>query len=419
MIALKHRATYIVAAFALCFGGDCAAGGEVSLKPPAVAEMTRSPAQTPMERRVPVELVTGFARAQLSIAHGDANTFARQAELARNVTHQLSELRGDVWLDRLNRSALIKFVLSGGDPNLLRTVAAKARGLDEPESLLIEATLEFASGRLGSAGRMLEAVDHTALGAALGGHLALVKAITVAQSNAYEAIELCQQAWILSPGTIVEEAALRLAIDLSIEIGDQARFDAAAVRYLYRYPSSIYAYHIIPRIAGVFGALDYLADNGRKHVLAAVTIALSPDREADFFMLAAEGALRTGKFASAELAASRALSVASAGSVTSQRSLGMAAAAAVARNDLALWRRLEVQAEGTRVTDRDASMLLGAARRLGEAITAPPQRPTARQANSAAPATGGRLAQDKFESVLESVKERIADTAALLDRDGS
>ena len=415
MIAPKvaTSAVFLVLALGVC--GARAAGGVVS-QPRAGGEEAGKPAQAVREERIPVKLVIGFARAQLSIARGDAGAFARQSELAMDVTRKLSEQPVDVWLDRLNRSALIKFVLSGGDPALLRKVASAISELEEPEKQLIEGTLSFASGNWVSTLHILNAVDHVALGAALGGHIALVKAIAAAPNRADEALDLSEQASMLSPGTIVEEAALRLAIELSIRLGDHSRFDAAVVRYLYRYPSSIYGHRIVPRIAAVLGALDYLARDGLKRALDAVTTVLPPERQAGFFTIAAESALRTGKFTTAEAAANRALKVAPAGSVGAHRSLGIAVAAAIARNDVELGRRLLAQAQGATMTDSDAVKLLAAASGLVKAITAPAQRVSESQRSG--DLAKGRPVNDKVKAVLERLEERMGATAALLERDG-
>ncbi len=82
----------------------------------------------------------------------------------------------------------------------------------------------------------------------LGAFLALVKASIITADNAAVASKLFDQARLLGPGTLVEEAALRRSLSLAATLGDAERFQRSSSQYVRRYLRSPYA----SQFAGAF-----------------------------------------------------------------------------------------------------------------------------------------------------------------------
>jgi chemotaxis protein MotC len=87
----------------------------------------------------------------------------------------------------------------------------------------------------------LAQVDALALPHEAGAFLALVKGSVSAAEQPAEALKLFDQARLLGPGTLVEEAALRRSVDLAPATGDTDRFMLASTQYVTRYLRSPYA----------------------------------------------------------------------------------------------------------------------------------------------------------------------------------
>ena len=144
------------------------------------------------------------------------------------IAQELKAFPFEVWKSVRNRQALIKYALSGGDPDLLQMVLAR-KLFAEDELALAQGALAYAAGNRSVVLRLLDKVDVYELPPSLAGHVALVKAIVVANTDLAKVVRLCDDARLLSPGTLVEETALRLAIEATITQGDQAKFEMIAL----------------------------------------------------------------------------------------------------------------------------------------------------------------------------------------------
>lgn len=335
--------------------------------------------------QTPVRLARSLAQLQLRIARGDRAAISRQAAGVVEAGNQLNSLAESVWSDARNRQALVKLVLSGGDPSLLSRLVASGRFPAE-EAALAEGTVEFATGNREAAIELLSEVDHRMLAVSLSGHVALAKAALKANLEAAKAIELCLEARLLSPGTHVEEAALRLATELSIRLGDEARFESAAIGYLFRFPSSAYADSFLRRVARVMGAIGYLERHRGLRLVGTATRLLPAERRVAFLVELAEAALGSGKFKTAALASQMAGEGLPAESEVAARAGAVLGAARIGLGEIAEGRPALPEAEG--LTARTGLQdLVRSAHRVAELVTAGPERPTPTPAEVGRPAT--------------------------------
>lgn len=207
----------------------------------------------------PTFSVRGIARLREKIVAGEIEPSAQELVL-REVGEEIAQFPADAWNSRRNRLALVSYVLGGGDPSLLRRLAEQ-RLFPEEEVGLAHGALAYAEGHPRTAANLLGAVKVRALPPSIAGQVSLVKATLIGLHDVAQALAYCAEARLLSPGTPVEEAALRVEIELTTLAGYKERFTATVARYARRFPKSPYFVTVLDRIAG-FTVLHELPANG-------------------------------------------------------------------------------------------------------------------------------------------------------------
>ena len=240
-----------------------------------------------------ISRLRGLSELQQRVVEGDKSALAGQLAMARAVAQELEHKPASSWHDRRNLRALVKYVLSGGDPTVLGRLA-KTATLPEVDARLVKGAIAYSRGDKEQASTFLGSVSHRLLEPSLAGHVALVKAVISSQSSAREALGLCREAILLSPGTHIEEAALRLMISIAITTGDAATVERAHNRHLLRFPNSLYAHDIDARVSAVIAASPD-ARAGQRRSMDDLAKLIPPSRRRAFFAQLAEAALRAGK----------------------------------------------------------------------------------------------------------------------------
>jgi chemotaxis protein MotC len=371
----------------------------------------------PLARRdssEPVMIVRRLSEVQERIVRGDAAALAMQGTVASDIKQQLDALPAAAWRDPRNLAAAVKLVLTGGHPGVLDRILAA--GQVPAETLaLAEGALAFATGDRQLAAELLEEVDHAALPPTLAGLVALVKAILTSDGHAAKALAMTDEARLLSPGTHVEETALRLAIELAIALGDRHRFELSLARYMLRFPASLYGAGTLSRAAGVVGGIEPAALRAETSLMAAATARLDPSRRSAFLLDLGVAALRAGRLARAEAAGREAMAIPGVDNSVPSRARAIAAAAMVPgpRHEEGL-RLLEQPASHL---PTDLALLRAAARAVADFVAAPPSEmrasPDARRVEDGA---GARPA-DLFAGIpaLAAARARLAEVDTLLE----
>jgi chemotaxis protein MotC len=242
---------------------------------------------------------------QQRVVEGDEAALAQQLSVARAIASDLARRPIQSWQSARDLRALIKYVLSGGDPTVLeRLIASEA--LPEAERALARGSIAYARGDRRQAAAQLDSVNHKLLYPSLAGHVALVKASILSHSAAARAIEFCRDALLLSPGTHIEEAALRLMISLATETGNVAIVERSHRRHLLRFPKSLYARSIDARVAGIIAA-NANSSAVQTDTMEGIAALLPRPRRRAFFARLAEAGLRAGKLKTSIVAARLAL----------------------------------------------------------------------------------------------------------------
>ncbi len=320
--------------------------------------------------RQPHHAVRTLSALQERIAQGEEAALALQRPLVADIADELKGFPPEVWQSPRNRQALIKFALSGGDPEQLRLVLSR-RLFTQSELPLAQAAIAYAEGHRTVALRLLDKVDVYELPPSLAGHVALVKAIVIANNDLPRVLRLADDARLLSPGTLVEETALRLAIEAAISTGNRAKFETMVLRYFRRFPRSPYLSAVIRPVAAEIADGGYSErPDGVKWVHSVVHY-LDPARLVQFYSALADAGLRSAKLVTTVSAARMAQRYVRPGTPEQAWTFAYEGAALVVgpntREGVARLDAAEAIAAGGSITD-----LIAGARALANLIQAPP-----------------------------------------------
>lgn len=249
-----------------------------------------APVARAQEALQPYQFVRSLQLIQDRIATGDQAAMPMQAKLLELVDARLRDAGADDFKDARNFRALLVYGMSGGNPVTVEAAVSRLK-LDGPDLAIAKGVINYLNGRPAGAIAALNPVDPMQLPADLGAFVALVKGSLLATDEPAKALALLDDARLLSPGTLVEEAALRRSIGIAATQGDAARFALASTQYVARYLYSPYASQFADAfVSGVVAlhmaiSLDKLAD---------ITAMMDPEREKVIYLRIARRAAIDG-----------------------------------------------------------------------------------------------------------------------------
>jgi len=188
----------------------------------------------------PVQMVRSLQLVQDRIAAGDHAAMPMQRKLLELIDARLLSGSAEELSEPANFRAALIYSMSGGNPRTLETVMSRLK-LSEEDSRKAIGVLSYLTGGSKSALVALRSVDPLKEPPELGSFLALVKGSVASLEDPRMGLQLLDQARLLSPGTLVEEAALRRSIPLDVAIGDADRFILASQQYVRGFLRSPYA----------------------------------------------------------------------------------------------------------------------------------------------------------------------------------
>lgn len=266
----------------------------------------------------PFEMVRALQTLQAQIAGGNAAAVAAQRELLSVMEKTFLAADTAVWRDGRNARAAVTYTLSGGSPRLMRSLLA----LDPPIAIdadLATGALAYIENREDEARKRLLPLDARSLPMSLGGQVALVQAGLIAREDLPRAIRLLDDARLLMPGTLVEEAALRREVFLVAQTGNLDRFEFLSQHYLRRFGTSIYAEDFRQRFATAIARLGIADGDDRFPRLEAILKSSDPENQRALFLQLAQAAVVHGKLGTARSAAADAAALAPLGGSDAMR----------------------------------------------------------------------------------------------------
>ncbi len=187
----------------------------------------------------PVEEIRTLSRIQNGLTNGQTSGLRVQHIVIRSIGHKFLSAPPEIWSERKNADAAIRFLLSGGNPSFAR-IGAVQDALPETHRRLFAAALAFAEGGRTKARRLLVGVNPRSLPPMIAAHIALVTGILLSRHKPELALKYLEDARLLGSGTLIEEAALRRQISVSVAINKFDSFRGVADTYARHYRDSVY-----------------------------------------------------------------------------------------------------------------------------------------------------------------------------------
>jgi chemotaxis protein MotC len=326
---------------------------------PVLACLLPGPVRCEEAGSAPFQLVRSLRATQDQIAQGDAAAHAGQRKHLADIAAQLVNANAKAWNDPKNARAAVIYVLSGGDPGVLRGLRdlGALQGVDENT---VKGALAYGEGRNAEAEALL-GIDARSLDPTIGGHIALVQSVLTTKKDANKALAFLDEARLLSPGTLVEEAALRRQTFLVAATGALDKFEMLSRRYLRRFGSSVYANSFRRQFAAEVANQKYDSDPERLARLEVVLGSLSSADQRDIYLTIAEEGIARGKVELTRLAARDASRLTEDGSVERSRARLYEGAALIVTEQFEKGFAALKRIDRTRLGPADAELLDAAA----------------------------------------------------------
>lgn len=315
----------------------------------------------------PYQLVRSLGQVQDRIANGDHASLPMQRKLLEMVDKRLRAFGGDDYAEPRNFDALLIYSMSGGNPKTVEEILLRIPESD-PRRKLIAGILYYISGNPQGAIKAFGPIDPMAYRPELGAYVALVKGSVLSTEQAEPALKLLDRARLLSPGTLVEEAALRRSVSLTTTLKDPKRFMRTSEQYVSSYVRSPYASQFAD--AFVAGVIALHADI-KLDELAAIAGMMDRDQEKVIYLRIARRAAIDGLTELSAFASARANSKADEGEHDPRADLYSSLATVTSDNVEDVLKRLE-GIDASRLTRKDRE-LLEAAAAVGAELTSRPQ----------------------------------------------
>jgi len=277
------------------------------------ADPAPAPASTSSE---PYELVRGLQAVQDGIASGDTAAHGSHIALIRQIGEKFLAADANVWSNPQNGQALVIYMLSGGAPQLVRKLPRDKINVD---GRLFDGALAYVEGRQDEARELLKDVKPRTIPSGLGGQVALVQGALFARPEASLAIERLDDARLLLPGTLVEEAALRREILLVGQAEDFDKFEFLTLAYIRHYRNSIYAGDFWQRFASGLTQSSLALDERRFARIVTMLEQIDRASRLKLYLVIARSAMVRGRMAVTRLAGERALTLSADASAERER----------------------------------------------------------------------------------------------------
>lgn len=351
----------------------------------------------------PVRLVREMQSMQDRMAVSGMGTAAELRQVNNDLSKKLLELDVAAWKEPRNVHAVLVYTMSGGNPAVLKKLVQEKLHADVPMEL-VEGIVAFAEGKQGAATDKLEPINPRALPSAIAANVALVKGSLLQSTKPDVALDMFDYARLESPGTLVEEAALRRQILLLAAQGKHQRFATLAHQYMRRFPISAFARKFRRQLAAAVAGKAEGNDLGWLPRLGGLIAAFKPDVQREMFLEIARNAIANGKVELARYAAVNAAALASDVAEDRERSKVYEGSALILTDDFDSGVQTLLDVSKTEVPKADGD-LLDAAFSVARAVRKWPDGvPKDQPAPDALPAAAGR-AKQRLEHVDQLLEE--------------
>ncbi|MBC9880735.1 chemotaxis protein [Bradyrhizobium sp. INPA01-394B] len=370
---------------------------------------THASAEAALPSGEPYELVRALQAVQDGIANGDTAAHGSHIAMIRQIGEKFLAADPAVWSNPQNGQAVVIYLLSGGAPQVVRKLPRDKINVD---AKLFDGALAYVEGRQDEARELLKDVKPRSISSGMGGQVALVQGALFARSEASLAIERLDDARLLLPGTLVEEAALRREILLVGQAEDFDKFEFLTLAYIRHYRSSVYAGDFWQRFSTGLTQSSLALDDRRFARVAVLLEQVDRASRLKLYLVIARGALIRGKLTVARLAGERALTL-SADAAADRERAHFYRGASRAFTDEYDGGLAELKAlDRSKLTERDV-LLLNASLQLALDIRKPIAGPTAAAQADKPPPTPARIDLASSDAMLARAKTQLGELELL------
>ena len=297
------------------------------------------------------EMTDELQQIQTRIAHGDNAAYAAQITQLKAIGAAIARAGPETWRNKRQADSLVVYVLSGGS---LAEVAPVIRSdaFLESERALARGAIAYITSHEADALKLLGAIDPDGLDARVAGQVAFARSVLETRRDPKAAVSLLDWARLLSPGGLVEEAALRREIVLLAEAQDAPEAARLAREYATRFGASLYAPNFFRDLARLIARSGIAKEPADYQLFSRAASALAAGDRLEFLLTLARTAIVNGRFDAASAAAADALRAAPANSPEQARARLYQNAA-----------RIFLDGSGSALADLNAFAKLGAAMR--------------------------------------------------------
>lgn len=281
----------------------------------AASALAAAPDPAPISGE-PYELVRSLQAMQDGIASGNTEAHSGHLALIKQIGEKFLAADPGVWSNPQNGQAVVVYLLSGGAPQVIRKLPRERLNVDER---LFNGALAYVEGRQDQAKELLKDVNPRAIPLSMSGQIALVQGSLLASSDPSVAIERLDDARLLLPGTLVEEAALRREIVLVGQAEDFDKFEFLTLAYVRHYRTSVYAGDFWQRFSSALSRSSLAFDERRFPRISALLEQLDRASRLKLYLAISRAALLHGRPAVVRLAAEHTLQLSSDGSADRER----------------------------------------------------------------------------------------------------
>jgi len=380
----------------------------------------------------PYKMLRSLQLVQDRLARGDHAALPMQQKLLELTDKRFRAASKEEFSDPRNMSALLVYAMSGGNPATVEIVLSRTAP-EEKQSAIGRGALAYMRGNVSTAAEILASVDPMEQAADVGAFVALVKGSVIASAQPDEALKLMDQARLLAPGTLVEEAALRRSLPLVLTLEMPQRFLVLAEQYTRRFLRSPYASEFAD--AFVEGLVTFHGQLREAQIEQVVSLMSVAQQEAIYLRLARRSTIK-GHVARSTFASEKAAAMSQGGEAGDPRAALYKAISSITSENI---EEVLEQLEGVdpaQLSPRDRS-LLSAARSIAADVIAPPlpavesadpvpaeapapaANPPQPAATAPAVAMGGAVARDPDapSELASSVRAKLDAVDRLLRRD--
>ena len=237
----------------------------------------------------PYKMVRSLQIVQDQIANGDHASLPMQQKLLELTDARFRGASKEDFDDPRNLSALLVWAMSGGNPTTVE-VALSRLELEGDDAVVGKGILAYMRGQLVEAGQILDPIDPMARRDDTGAFIALVKGSIIGGKAPAPALRLMDQARLLAPGTLVEEAALRRSLPVVLTMRRPERFLRLAEQYTRRFLRSPYASEFAD--AFVEGLVTFHDDIKEEQIDMIVSLMTPAQQEAIYLRLARRSTIK-------------------------------------------------------------------------------------------------------------------------------